>query len=443
MNKAKSTELGLIPIDWAVERFDALFSVQQGKQVSKLNRAGDNQHPFLRTRNVFWGRLDIAELDEMHFTKADEQRLALQSGDLLICEGGDIGRTAIWQNDVVRCYYQNHLHRARFRDAVKADPKFFLFWLWYAFEIGKVYFGRGNVTTIPNLSQSKLCELPIPVPPFMEQQKIAVVLGLVQRAIEQQERLLALIAELKKTLLHQLFTCGLRNEPQKQTEIGLVPESWEVAPVGDYLTETQYGLSSKGAETGSYALLRMTNQRHGRIAAEKLQYVELDIKDYKKFRVERQDILFNRTNSLELVGRTAIFELEGDYVFASYLIRLRTNAERLRPHFLNHYFNVDETQVRLKSIATRAVSQSNISATRLRGFLIPVLNVDEQDDIVKTITVIDKKLEFHRRKHAALSDLFRTLLHELMTAKIRINSFAVYHDAVKQFQNSTHFKDKS
>ena len=310
-------------------------------------------------------------------------------------------------------------------NAIVTDSKFDAHYVYYCMQAKRKQLElSADKTTVPILNKTNFQNFEIPIPPLSEQRKIAFVLGLVQRAIEQQERLLTLTAELKKTLLHQLFTRGLRNEPQKQTEIGLVPESWEVAPVGDYLTETQYGLSSKGAETGSYALLRMTNQRHGRIAAEKLQYVELDIKDYKKFRVERQDILFNRTNSLELVGRTAIFELEGDYVFASYLIRLRTNAERLRPHFLNHYFNVDETQVRLKSIATRAVSQSNISATRLRGFLIPVPNVDEQDDIVKTITVIDKKLEFHRRKHAALSDLFRTLLHELMTAKIRIHNLS-------------------
>ena len=73
----------------------------------------------------------------------------------------------------------------------------------------------------------------IPLPPLPEQRKIAGVLGVVQRAMEQQERLLALTAELKKTLLHQLFTAGLRGEPQKQTDLGPVPESWEVATLGD------------------------------------------------------------------------------------------------------------------------------------------------------------------------------------------------------------------
>jgi type I restriction enzyme, S subunit len=95
------------------------------------------------------------------------------------------------------------------------------------------------------------------------------------------------------------------------------------------------------------------------------------------------------------------------------------DAKRLSSHFLNHYFNAEETQRRLKGIATRAVSQSNISATRLRGFSIPLPSIKEQDEIVEALDVVDLKTESHRRKHATLSDLFRTLLHQLMTGQTR------------------------
>jgi type I restriction enzyme S subunit len=256
MYEPTSTELGELPSDWRVQRFDSLFTVQQGKQVSKKNRLGENHRPFLRTRNVFWGRLDLSELDEMHFTDDDEKRLKLEPGDLLVCEGGDIGRAAIWRGEPERCYYQNHLHRARLRDGT-SDSQFVLYWFWYAFEIGNVYFGRGNVTTIPNLSQSKLCELPLPVPHVSEQRKIAAVLELVQRAIEQQERLIALTTELKRALLHKLFAEGLRGEPQKQTEVGPVPESWEVVSLAS-LFEIKHGYAFEGeffVAQGRYVLL--------------------------------------------------------------------------------------------------------------------------------------------------------------------------------------------
>jgi type I restriction enzyme S subunit len=272
----------------------------------------------------------------------------------------------------------------------------------------------------PNISQQIIRNFIIPVPPLSEQRRIAAVLGLVQRAIEQHERLIALTTELKKALLHKLFTEGLRGELQKQTEIGPVPESWDIKPLGEFLTEAQYGISVKGGETGRYAVLRMTNQQNGRITSANLQYVDLTPDEFRKFRVEKDDILFNRTNSLDLVGRTAIFDLEGDFVFASYLIRLRTDADHLRAFFLNQYFNWDETQARLKSIATRAVSQSNISATRLRGFLMPVPGTEEQDEIVKNLDCLDRKLSVHVRKHATDTVLFRTLLQPLMTAEIRV-----------------------
>ncbi len=171
--------------------------------------------------------------------------------------------------------------------------------------------------------------------------------------------------------MHKLFTEGLRGEPQKATEIGPVPESWEIVKLGELLLQAQYGLSIKGNSEGNYPILRMTNQVNGKIVADNLQHVEITDEEFKKFQVEKGDILFNRTNSFELVGRTAIFDIEGDFVFASYLIRLRTKIEKLNSFFLNHYFNCEETQLRLKSIASRAVSQSNISATRLKGFVIP------------------------------------------------------------------------
>jgi len=424
MRATHATELGPLPVDWAVERFDYLFSVQQGKQVSKKSRIGNNQHPFLRTKNIAWGCIDLSELDAMNFTDSEEEKLALMPGDLLVCEGGDIGRTAIWESDLTHCYYQNHLHRARLK-MDNAHPKFILYWLWYAFEVEHVYFGRGNVTTIPNLSQSKLCELPIPVPPLHEQKKIAAVLSAVQLAIEQQEKLIALTTELKKTLMHKLFTEGLRGEKQKMTEIGPVPESWDVVELGNCLTKAQYGLSVKGVEGGKYALLRMINQQNGQIIGSNLQYVDLSQDQFKNLRLERADILFNRTNSFDLVGRTAIFDIEGDYAFASYLIRLRCDASRLYPHFLNHYFNWDKTQQRLKSIATRAVSQSNISATRLRGFAVPLPSLKEQDEIIADIDEIDRKYKMHIEKKSLLENLFQTLLHQLMTARIRVNDLDI------------------
>ena len=106
-------------------------------------------------------------------------------------------------------------------------------------------------------------ELDVPVPPLAEQRKIAAVLGLVQRAIEQQERLIALTTELKKALLHKLFTEGLRGEPQKQTEIGPVPESWEARSVRRYARVVWLCIDDARLRKGRSEAIRTSNVTNG------------------------------------------------------------------------------------------------------------------------------------------------------------------------------------
>ena len=330
---------------------------------------------------------------------------------ILIAGNGAVGETKLYRGRF-EAYQRTYV-----LDEFQQDLDFIYYVLRSSLmtELNKVVSG----STMPYIRKGDLERFPVPLPPLPEQKKIAHVLSTVQRAIEAQERIIQSTTELKKALMHKLFTEGTRGEPQKQTEIGPVPESWEVAPLGDSLLVAQYGLSVKGNPEGNYPILRMTNQANGRIVANNLQFVKIGEADFKKFKVESGDILFNRTNSLELVGRTAIHDIKGDFVFASYLIRLRTKEEKLNPFFLNIHFNRDETQAHLKSIATRAVSQSNISATRLKGFAVPLPCIEEQAEIVTQAEALEAKLMTHRRKHESLQDLFRTLLHGLMTAKIR------------------------
>jgi len=424
MYAVTSTELGELPADWPVQRFDSLFAVQQGKQVSKTNRIGENQRPFLRTKNVFWGKLDLSDLDEMHFTDAEEKRLTLHPGDLLVCEGGDIGRTAIWNDALPRCYYQNHLHRARLRDKGCADSQFALYWLWYGFEIGSVYFGRGNVTTIPNLSQSKLCELPLPVPPLSEQRNIAGVLGVVQRAMEQQARLLALTAELKKTLLHKLFTEGLRGEPQKPTEIGPVPESWEVVPLGSLATKISKGSSPRwqGFEYVSEGVLFVRSQNVGAGRMDFSDRVFLSPKfneQEKRSILKNEDILINLVGAS--IGRVALGTPEIEGANCNQAVGfVRMDCRRSFKDFLVAFLLSPAGQQQM-FFQKKDIARANLSLLDLKTFKVPVPPTAEVEEIAEVFLQIEAKLAIHQHKHATLTALFRTLLHQLMTAQIRVH----------------------
>lgn len=418
------TEIGELPSAWEIGRIDSAFDIQQGKQVSSRNRDGEHQRPFLRTKNVFWNRLELSELDEMHFSESEQTRLELRANDLLVCEGGSIGRTALWSNEVEGCLYQNHLHRLRVKGQ-KAVAQYSVYWLWYAFDVAKLYFGRGNVTTIPNLSQSKLAELPMALPPLPEQRKIAHSLSTVQQAIEAQERIIQATTELKTALMQKLFTEGLRNEPQKQTAIGPVPESWGVVELEAKADSFQYGTSVKcGYEVHGKPVLRIPNVVGGRVDTSDLKFGRPKKNELGKLALKRGDLLFVRTNGVkENAGRCSKFNGElPDCYFASYLIRVRLDPTILNPDFLSEYSRTEVGTSFLSGKAIRtADGKFNINSGTLKTMLVPVPAIEEQEEIVQTLELLDNKTNNAHSRKSILQDLFRTLLEKLMSAKIRVH----------------------
>ena len=425
----QQTEIGEFPTTWKVDRIDSAFTIQQGKQVSKKNREGGNQLPFLRTRNVFWNRLDLSDLDQMNFTETEEPRLELQPNDLLVCEGGSIGRTALWNAEVDRCLYQNHLHRLRVKDN-KAEPQFCVYWLWHAFEVAKLYFGRGNLTTIPNLSQSRLAELPMALPPLHEQKKIAHVLSTVQRAIEAQERIIQTTTELKKALMHKLFTEGLRNEPQKQTEIGPVPESWEVEELKEFF-DIKHGFAFDGKffeASGEYILMTPGhfNEEGGfRDQGKKTKYFTGEIpKDYI---LAKDDLVVAMTEQKSgLLGSAAFVPEPNRYLHNQRLglvVDLKTS--RLSKGYLLNLFNTPHLRVEVAKTSTGS-KVKHTSPTKLRAVKVGIPpTLKEQEEITTALSTNEQKITVAGNKAAILQDLFLTLLHELMTAKIRVQNVGI------------------
>ena len=404
---------------WKPSTIGALFEIGAGKSVTPKSRGTEPRYPFLRTANVFWGHIDLTEVDQMHLTPSELAEKALKPGDLLVCEGGDIGRAAIWQGGLRVCAFQNHLHRLRPRSE-EVIPEFYRYYLEAGVTMLGLLEGVGNRTTIPNLSCNRLAELEAPKPPRDEQRKIALVLGKVQAAVKVEGELIQTTRELKRSVLHRLFTRGLRGKPQKQTEIGPLPESWDVVPLGQHLKTAQYGLSVKGQPTGDTPILRMNCQLDGRVIFRSLQYVDLDEKTRAAFVLHSGDLLFNRTNSAELVGRTALFRSEQEAVFASYLIRLTLDESVWIPEFVNYFMNMESSQLEVKKLASRGVSQANISASKLKGFPIPRPEAAEQREIAAHLAVIDAKLAHHETRERLLRELFRTLLRDLMTNRRRV-----------------------
>ena len=285
--------------------------------------------------------------------------------------------------------------------------------------------GLERGASYPAVRDSDVTASWFPLPPLPEQKKIAHILSTVQRAIEAQERIIQTTTELKKALMHKLFTEGLRHEPQKQTEIGPVPESWEVVPLEQIAESFQYGTSVKcGYDLNGKPVLRIPNVVGGAVDISDLKFGKPKPNEIGNLRLQSGDLLFVRTNGVkENAGRCSLFEDEiEDCFFASYLIRVRLDPRRLNPSFLNEYSRTEVGTSFLSGKAIRtADGKFNINSGTLKTMLVPVPAIDEQQEIARALALIDAKSSLARGKQSVVQDLFRTLLHELMTAKIRVN----------------------
>jgi type I restriction enzyme S subunit len=191
-----------------------------------------------------YGRSITVDLGNLYrVSKKIGSEQLLQRNDLLFVRSSlkreGIGWTSLFAGANEPISFCGFIIRARLIDDTIIDPTFLTYFCRSDGARAQLIAGSGKVA-ITNISQDVLARLLVPIPPLLEQRQIVGVLELVQKAIEQQERLLTLTTELKKALLFQLFTKGLRREPTKHTELGRLPHSWEMAKLGD-LFDTQLG----------------------------------------------------------------------------------------------------------------------------------------------------------------------------------------------------------
>lgn len=352
-----------------------------------------------------------------------EQCRALPKGTVLVGCIGNVGKLGMVGNDESATNQQinalicNHEH----------DHEF----VYYCFHENREKLEKRAVkTTVPILNKTNFGNFEVKVPPLPEQKKIAHILSTVQRAIEAQRRIIQTTTELKKALMHKLFTeglpsidastGGLRHEPQKQTEIGPVPESWEVVKIKDHCIESAFGPrfgSELYAADGNILTLRTTDMEDdGRIDYNTAPLARIDYAKFEKHYLQVGDIVVSRSGTC---GIASVFEGYSLPVLpGAFLIRLRMK-ESVQPMFLRHYINSPVGRPYVLQLAQGAI-QKNISGTRLGDLLVPLPSRAEQDEISAAVGTVDQKLAIHRQKLTANQDLFRTLLHELMTAQIRV-----------------------
>ena len=273
-----------------------------------------------------------------------------------------------------------------------------------------------------------LLDLPFPKFGPEEQTTVSDTLEMIQQLIAVESLSIETTQTLKRAAMRTLFTRGLRGEAQKETEIGPVPESWEYNELGG-LAEIAYGAQAAVANATDPAIgtLILTNANldiEGRINLEKRRYYRVADEQYERLSLQKGDVLFNwRSGSPNHVGKTVLFELDGEYTYSSFILRFRVH--RL---VSNKYLFRWLTYLRLAGFFTaqRNVSSVNSVYNASLSATIPVWfpDDDHQHEIVTILDAIDRKIDLHQRKCAVLEELFKALLHKLMTGEVRVGELA-------------------
>ncbi|WP_019024485.1 MULTISPECIES: restriction endonuclease subunit S [unclassified Thioalkalivibrio] len=287
-------------------------------------------------------------------------------------------------------------------------------------------------TTFLEISGSEFRKVSVPVPPWTEQTHIARILDTVDTQIQKTEALIAKLEKVKEGLLHDLLTRGidengqLRPSPEqapelyKDSPLGLIPREWVCDQLKWFVPTADYGISSSLSDSGEVPVLRMNNFQDGEASLGSLKFSPAS--SISGLTLQYGDVLFNRTNSIDHVGRTGIWRGQLPRVsFASYLVRLNPDQEKLSPEYLNFWLNLNSTKNMVKRYATPGVHQVNVNPTNLRKvYMAAPSSIREQLKVVDALLGLNKKINKEQHAAAKLKSEKTALMDDLLTGRVRV-----------------------
>ncbi len=290
-------------------------------------------------------------------------------------------------------------------------------------------------TTQSNLNAGTVRKLPVSYPKSKKvQKKIATILSTIDTAIEKTEALIAKYQQIKAGLMHDLFTRGVLPNGQlrpsheqapelyQETALGWIPKGWEALQIKNIVTKAEYGISESLTDiTSGIPVLRMNNIQDGCFDVKDMKYAHST--DAYRLRLKVDDVLYNRTNSMEHVGKAARWLEElPECSFASYLVRLNLDSDRVRSDFFTYWLNQVSTQQALRRFATPAVQQVNINPTNLQRVLIAIpMDLEEQAEVTSIISGVDKKIDCEKLTLTKLAHQKQGLMQDLLTGKVPVS----------------------
>jgi len=409
-NGFKETEIGLIPEDWEVVNVDKYIQFERGTEPGSENYNKDKKGVrFLRVVDISGSR------DDKTYTTSKKLKLCKKK-DILITFDGSPG---IVKQGLEGAYSSG------IRKVVIINKDLFSDYVYYVLQTIYVQRTIEKYTTGVTIKHSSKAILHIKIPFFsiQEQQKIAFVLSKIQQAIEQQDRIIETTRELKKSLMNKLFTEGLHGEEQKETEIGLLPKSWKSESISNVVEKTKQidprktpNLSFKyidvsGISNEFYKIIeyRTYNGSNAPSRAKKL--------------IQTNDVIFATVRPT--LKRIAYVDEDYDgKICSTAFCVLRSKKNVLSSRYLYYCVQNDEFIEELAKLQ-RGASYPAVTDGDIKRQQIPLPKVEEQKEIANVFFNIDKKLAQVESRKQTLQALFKTVLNQLMTGKVRVRDLDI------------------
>jgi type I restriction enzyme S subunit len=291
-------------------------------------------------------------------------------------------------------------------DPGKLDPRYLFQWVKSSIFVDNMV-RKATGASYPAVSDRIIFDSRLPLPSLSEQRRIAAILDQADTLRAKRREALAQLDHLAQSIFVEMFGDPATN-----------PKGWPVSRIRDLLESASYGTSERSDTSGKFPVLRMNNiTRTGEMDFTDLKYMDLDDSEYERYLVKTGDVLFNRTNSAELVGKTAIFREAESMAYAGYLVRLRTNADN-NAEYLAAFMNTPYTKRVLRGMCKSIIGMANINATEVQGIKIAQPPLALQVQFQQRIDSLNRVKASHRAMLIELDKLFSSLQHRAFQGEL-------------------------
>lgn len=391
-------------IGYKLLRLGEIGNIITGNTPSKKRKEyyASNDIKFIKPNNFIPGKItNLIEANEFLSKMGSKVGRKVSKGTVLVTCIGTIGNVGIAGEDI--CF--NQQINAIEANSEIVDNRYLAYSILYRKDILKAI---ANAPVVPIINKTQFSKIEISLPPLEIQKKIVETLDRAQELIDLRKKQILLLDDLVQSIFYDMFGDPITN-----------PKEWEIGTIKDLTYKTQYGSSKKAKEsTGDFPIIRMNNITYsGGWDFTNLKYINLDKKEQTKYLVHKGELLFNRTNSKELVGKTAVYREEKAMAFAGYLVKLKTNSNA-NSEYISAYLNSKHGKLVLLNMAKSIVGMANINAEELKKIKILKPPVKSQNQFAEKAQKIEEQKKLMQKSLVEMENNFNNLMQRAFKGEL-------------------------